>query len=80
MTHVEMYDGRMFCGESERADGSVKRVWQQDWHQTTETIQQSDCPDCLMRIFMLGDSAKITLARMGLQIQVHDVADGPVDS
>lgn len=75
MIHVEMYDGEMFCGEFERADGSVKRVWRSDWNPTPEAVQQATCEQCLLRLFMLGDSARIALARMGRVVQVIDATE-----
>ena len=71
--HVEMYDGEMFCGEFELADGSTQRVWRSEWHQEPEQIQRCNCESCLLKLFMLGDSARIALARMGRVVQVFDV-------
>lgn len=43
-----------------------------DWYQAPEVIQHVTCEQCLMRIFMLGDSASIALGRMGRRVEVKD--------
>ncbi len=45
IVHGEMYDGEMFCGEFERADGSVQRVWRSEWSHEPEQIQRVPARD-----------------------------------
>mgnify|MGYP006264329637 CR=1 FL=1 len=68
--HVECdrLDGATFCGGMWH-DGDVNhRTWTDDQSQ----IQRATCPDCLLKLFMLGDSAQIALARMGMKVDVHN--------
>lgn len=75
LVHAEMYCGEMFCGERERADGPPPRVWRSEWADGQEQIQRVTCEQALLKLFMLGDSARIALARMGRVVQVHDVGE-----
>lgn len=68
--HVEQYDGEVFCEDGGRM---LSYVTQGEWHENAETIQRATCPQCLLRVFMLGDSASIALKRMGMKVDVHDV-------
>jgi hypothetical protein len=69
--HVEMYEDNMFCGHAGTGSdhGAVPAA---DWHAESEAVQRATCEQCLLRIFMLGDSATIALARMGRKIEVID--------
>lgn len=73
MIHIEMYDGRVFCGEpSYRYDG----VHQCDWHtrngqlkdpdyeghDSIAAIQKADCVMCLAGLAALGAAAERRLA------------------
>lgn len=71
MTHVESdrLDARTFC-EGNWADGDVQSS---DWIANPEAVQSATCERCLLRLFMLGDSAAIALKRMGLTVAVHDL-------
>lgn len=76
MIHVEMYDGNMFCG-CNPYEGAIQRpgvdcVPQGAWRDEPHTVQRATCPQCLLRLFMLGDSAQIALAKMGMKIDVHN--------
>lgn len=66
--HVQMTPTVLFCGETR---GAAIRA--EAWQREPEQVQKATCLECLRRIFMLGDSAKIKLARMGLKVDVHDV-------
>jgi hypothetical protein len=51
MKHVEMYDGRVFCGfNSYQYDG----VHQSDWHDSPTALAKATCRKCLSVIFTLG--------------------------
>lgn len=74
-THVEFLPNVVtFCGlraaDIPPADAVILA---RDWAQALERVQLSDCNGCLLKLFMLGDHAKITLERMGLKVDVHDV-------
>lgn len=71
--HAEMGPRITFCGKfpSQVADED-QTVQCNDWYQAPEVIQHVTCEQCLMRIFMLGDSASIALARMGRKVEVRD--------
>lgn len=43
------------------------------WLAEPERVQAATCEQCLLRLFMLGDSARIALERMGRRVEVHDV-------
>lgn len=50
--HVEMYDGRSFCGE----DGDT--VGQHNWHEDAGTsLVDATCLRCLSRLQALGEQA-----------------------
>lgn len=65
--HVEMYDGRTFCG------GRGHALKQDAWHREPETIQKATCDQCLLRIVMCGDSASIALRLQGKRVDIIDV-------
>lgn len=69
--HVEMYDGETFCEQAVHAT-AVRAIEQSAWHDAPEAVQQATCERCLLRLFMLGDSATIALARMGRKVEVRD--------
>lgn len=71
IVHVEARAGAMFCGETDDS-GVLHRVW---WANETEAVQLATCEGCLLKLYMLGDSARIALARMGRVVQVHDVGE-----
>jgi hypothetical protein len=68
--HVEMHDGTTFCGIRLAAESCIS---QEEWHTGAESVQLATCEQCLLRLFMLGDSARIALERMGRRVEVHDV-------
>lgn len=70
-THVEMHNGETFCEQAVHPT-SCRAIAQEAWHDNPEAVQQATCERCLLRLFMLGDSAKIALARMGRVVQVYD--------
>jgi len=74
LVHVEMYDSGSFCG-IDVPDGKTAVVLQHEWHNEPESLQSSTCPECLARVYMLGDSAAIALARLGLKIEVRDATE-----
>lgn len=65
-----LWSGPVFCDEDR--DASMSDVSVSEWHANPESIQRATCPDCLLRIFMLGDSARIAVERMGMKIEAHD--------
>lgn len=50
-------------------------VLARDWMPAVERLQVADCPGCLLKLFMLGDSARLKIERMGMKVDVHDVDD-----
>jgi len=75
--HIEAIDDDVssttFCGIcTETNAGSVSVT---EWHLAAESIQSATCPECLARVYMLGDSAAIALARLGLKIEVRDATE-----
>lgn len=84
IVHVEMAPRLTFCmllpNQIAPDDQTIKG---DDWIAALENVQHATCEQCLFRIFMLGDSAKIKLARMGRTVEVHDQApeqDGAPES
>ena len=76
-THVEFLPNVVtFCGlrAADVPPGDAV-VLARDWVHALERIQIADCHGCLLKLYMLGDSAKIKLDRMGLKVDVHDVDD-----
>lgn len=73
--HVELLPGLItFCGQAPAALGPgdpvvAARLWSVE----PEQVQQATCEGCLLKLFMLGDSANIALRRMGRAVEVHDV-------
>lgn len=65
--HVEMYDGRTFCGQRGHA------LKQDAWHRDPTNIQKATCDQCLLRIVMCGDSANIALRMQGKKVDIIDV-------
>jgi hypothetical protein len=51
-----------------------------DWFAEPEAVQHGTCEQCLLRLFMLGDSARISLERMGRRVEVVDASDEAVVS
>lgn len=66
--HVQMSPALLFCGGT---SGPAIRC--EAWHREPEAVQKATCAECLRVIFMLGDSANLKLARMGMKVEVHDV-------
>ena len=65
--HVQMSADATFCGG--RGHALSMEAWQRD----PSTIQKATCDACLLKIFMLGDSATIALRNQGKRVDVHDV-------
>lgn len=74
-----MHDGETFC-EHPVHPIACRAVAQEEWHDSPEAVQHATCERCLLRLFMLGDSAKIALARMGRVVQVRDAPEEVVAS
>lgn len=77
-THVEFLPNVMtFCGlrAADVPPGDAV-VLARDWMPAVERLQVADCTGCLLKLVMLGDSAKLKLTRMGYAVQVHDVDEG----
>lgn len=72
--HVEMAPHWTFCLQRPEALPSEDYTVQaKDWIPDIENVQHSNCPACLHRLFMLGDSAAIALAKLGLKVEVANV-------
>ena len=69
--HVERHDGDMFC--EVQPEYVAAFVDQREWHAEPDAIQRATCPQCLLHVFMLGDSAVIALRNMGMQVEVRTV-------
>jgi len=73
-----------FCGKDvmdPKFDGNKSMIVTfADWMAEPEAVQHGTCEQCLLRLFMLGDSAKIALERMGRRIEVVDAPDEAVVS
>ncbi len=71
--HVEMGPHVTFCRKyPPQLDDGDRTIQCGDWYAEIEVIQHATCEICLARIFMLGDSASIALARMGRKVEVRD--------
>jgi hypothetical protein len=68
----EFYDVAM-CG-ADIGNGELKLgvVAMREWFTDPSQIQRATCPECLLKLFMLGDSAQIALARMGMKVDVRN--------
>ena len=75
MTHVEFLPNVMvFCGIHTAdipPDDAV--ILARDWFGAVERLQIADCPGCLLKLHMIGDSATLKITRMGMKVEVHDV-------
>lgn len=79
--HAEMGPRITFCALfPSQVDAEDQTVACSDWYANPEVIQHVTCESCLLRVFMLGDSAKLKLALMGRVVQVHDAPDEVVRS
>lgn len=76
--HVELLPGLItFCGRAPTDLPPDDRVVAaRDWSREIEQVQHADCEQCLLKLFMLGDSAGLKLKRMGRAVQVVDVDEG----
>jgi len=77
-THVEFLPNVVtFCGlrAGDVPPGDAIML-ARDWAQAVERIQLADCNACLLKLYMIGDSAKLKLERMGMKVEVHDVDEG----
>lgn len=70
--HAEMAPRLTFCDRSPLEVGEDRVIRGIDWHTQPSLIQHVDCENCLLKLFMLGDSASIALARMGRKVEVRD--------
>jgi hypothetical protein len=73
--HVELLPSLItFCGARPSELAPDDRVIPaREWAGEVERVQLADCNACLLKLFMLGDSAHLKLKRMGLRVDVHDV-------
>jgi len=60
--HVEMYDGRVFCGV--RDGREYRGVLQGDWHAHAVALKHANCVACLDRIWALGQVAGDVIAAL----------------
>lgn len=71
MIHIEMYDSRMFCGDS---DVTPDHISQSEWHDRARSthlgaspgmyLARVTCEECLRRVASLGSAASTQLARV----------------
>jgi hypothetical protein len=79
-THVEFLPNVVTFCELRAADvppGDAV-ILARDWAHAVERLQLSDCPGCLLKLFMIGDSAKIRIAALGMKVDVHDIDDNAI--
>lgn len=70
--------GFAFCDEADawnRGRIGLHDVSFEEWKKNPEQIQRATCPECLLRIFMLGDHASIALAKMGMKVEARNVGE-----
>jgi len=60
--HVEMYDGRVFCGVRDGLE--YRGVRQGDWHESPVALIAATCTACLERIWQLGQRAGDVLHKL----------------
>jgi hypothetical protein len=75
VTHVEFLPNVMvFCGLRVADIPPTDAVLlARDWFGAVERLQIADCPGCLLKLHMIGDSVQIKITRMGMKVEVHDV-------
>lgn len=79
--HVEMGPRITFCGLfPSQVDDEGQTVKCDDWYADTDAVQHATCERCLLRLFILGDAAKVALAGMGRAVEVHTVDAGALPS
>jgi hypothetical protein len=73
--HVEFLPNVMVCCGLRAADipSTDAVILARDWFGAVERIQVADCSGCLFKLFMIGDSARLKIDRMGMKVEVHDV-------
>lgn len=69
--HVQMEGGDTFCVEAR--GHRVRAIAAASWRDDPTVVQKATCSDCLLRLYMLGDSANIALRNMGMRVDVQDV-------
>lgn len=77
VVHVQMAERATFCDSGQT---EVRAIRFNAWRVAPEKIQLATCQACLLQLFMLGDHASFALKRMGLEVQVQDVDDAPVEA
>lgn len=77
VVHVQLAERATFCDSGET---QVRAIQLNAWRVAPEKIQLATCQACLLRLFMIGDHAAFALKRMGLEVQVHNVDDAPVEA
>lgn len=75
MTHVEGELHRAMCGVNVDSGSGRMRIDQDAWLYDPSQIQAATCPECLLKLFMLGDSATIALKHMGMTVDVRNEED-----
>ena len=77
-THVEFLPNVVtFCGlRAADVPPEDAVVLARDWMPAVERLQLASCNACLLKLYMIGDSAKLKLERMGMKVEVHDVDEG----
>jgi len=75
VTHVEFLPNVMgFCGlRAADIPQTDAVILARDWFGAVERLQIADCPGCLLKLHMIGDSATIKLTRIGMKVEMHDV-------
>lgn len=72
MIHVEGELHRAMCGVAVSPGSGRMRIDQDTWLEDPSQVQLATCPECLLKLFMLGDSATIALRRMGMTVDVRN--------
>jgi len=75
VTHVEFLPNVMTACGLRAADvpPTDAVILARDWFGAVERLQIADCPGCLLKLFMIGDSARIRIAALGMKVDVHDI-------
>lgn len=75
VVHVEFLPNVVtFCGlRAPDVPPADAVVLARDWAPALERIQVATCNACLLKLFMIGDSARLKIERMGMKVDVHDI-------
>lgn len=68
--HIQMTETDTFCVEMRGQPVAAVRA--EAWHDNHEAVQKATCPQCLLKLVMLGDSALCKLKAMGMEVQIRN--------